>query len=138
MSDVYSSDAEWALRSYLRTVLGSGIKVWLGQPQGTPTLPMVVITGRLGGGPDLYIPLDDPRVSFDCWGPAGGNGRKAAVDTKRALITALAGMDGVKLDADTLCYGAYEITDRWAPDDTDPDNVIPRYVVDASLTLRSP
>jgi hypothetical protein len=138
MSSVFVADVEWAMRTWLRIQAGPSIKIWLGQPQGDPTFPMIVINGRLGGSPDLDVPLDQPRMTFDCWGPPGGGGRKQALDAMRVLVTSLTGIENTVLDADTFAYGAYDITVRWAPDATDPDNVIPRYVVDASLTLRSP
>lgn len=130
-------DTEWALRGYLRAQLGSTVKVWLDKPKGTPAFPMVVIVGRIGGGPDPYVPVDAPRISLEVWGSPGGDGRKTARDTMSALVDVLHRLEGEALDAGTVAYGASDIKVVWMPDRSDPDNVIPRYVVDATVFVRS-
>lgn len=132
------SDADWAFRTYLRATLGPTIGVWSAKPKGTPSFPMIIINGRLGGGPEPGIPMDNPRLSFDVWGEASGNGRRQAVVAMKALVGALGDLDNEMLDPETYGFGAYDISVRWLPDESDPDNVLPRYVVDASMTLRSP
>lgn len=136
MTDTYLSDADWALRAYLRATLGPTRKVWSAFPTGTPTFPLIVIQGRVGGGPDGSVPVDNPRVSFQVWGANGGEGRKAMQDLTKLLVEALGDLENKPLDANTYAYGVSGINVIWLPDDSDPDNVLPRNIVDVSVMLR--
>jgi hypothetical protein len=129
------TDWEWSLREWVRDQLPS-VKTWFEPPKGSPSTPMITISGQIGGGPDAYLPIDSPRVSFSIWGPPGGDGRKAAGDIMRDLVHDLDNVNG-PLDDETYCYGASGIGIIWAPDRSDPDNVLPRYIVDATLTTRA-
>jgi hypothetical protein len=129
-------DVEWALREWLRAELPA-IKVWLDVPKGTPTFPLIVIGGRIGGAPDRYVPIDQPRVSFSVWGGPGGNGRKLARDVMSLLVDTIVTAESVLLDLNTFSYGAAVESIMWLPDDSDPDNVLARYVVDVTFGVRS-
>ena len=86
------TDWEWSLREWLREYF-PGEKIWFDPPKGSPTVPMITISGQIGGKPDDYLPIDNPRVSFSVWGP-GGDGRKAAVDLKNDLVEHSAPSEG--------------------------------------------
>jgi len=128
-------DWEWSLREWLRATFPDN-KVWFDPPKGTPVVPMITISGQIGGAPDAYVPTDHPRASLTIWGPPGGDGRKAAVDLKNELIDALDELGGF-LDDEAYAYGARVTSVLWAPDRSDPNNVIPRYIVDLTLSLRA-
>jgi hypothetical protein len=98
---------------------------------------MITISGQIGGSPDNYVPVDNPRVSLTVWGPPGGDGRQQAVDLKNDLVEALQDMDNVRLNSDTFAFGARIETVLWAPDRSDPNNVLPRYIVDLTLSVRA-
>lgn len=136
MSDLIP-DTEWALREWLRVRLGTGVKVWFDVPSGTPTFPIVTVGGRIGGGPDVSGILDQPRITFAVWGGPGGDGRKLARETMTALVGVLESAENVPLDAATYAYGIVVDSIQWLPDETDRDNRLARYVVDASLAVRS-
>jgi len=127
-------DTEWSLREWLRAQLPT-IKVWFDVPSGTPTFPLITLGGRIGGAPDQI--LDHPRMSFSVWGGPGGNGRKLSRTAMSALVELLNSAENIPLDADTFAYGAVVDSVLWLPDESDPDNRIARYVVDASFTVRS-
>jgi len=97
---------------------------------------MITIGGQIGGRPDAYLPMDSPRTSLTVWGPPGGDGRQAAVDLKNELVAELQALAG-PLDSDTYAFGAIVDQILWAPDRSDPNNVIPRYIVDLTLSLRA-
>ena len=128
-------DWEWSLREWLRAIFPDE-KVWFDPPRGTPSAPMITISGQIGGGPDNYVPVDNPRVSFTIWGPPGGDGRQQAVDLKNDIVEELRALGG-NLDLDTYAFGARIDQVLWAPDRSDPNNVIPRYIVDALLSVRA-
>ena len=135
MSDSELPDWEWSLREWLRTTFPDD-KIWFDPPKGTPSVPMITFSGQIGGRPDADMPIDYPRTSISIWGPPGGDGRKAAVDLKNELVDALSGLSG-NLDGETYGFGARIDSVLWAPDRSDPNNVIPRYIVDVSLAVRA-
>jgi hypothetical protein len=128
-------DWEWSFREWLRTTFPDD-KIWFDPPRGTPVVPMITIGGQIGGLPDSYLPLDAPRTSLSVWGPPGGDGRQAAVDLKNELVAELEALAG-PLDGDTYAYGAIVTQVLWFPDRSDPNNVIPRYIVDLTLSVRA-
>ena len=128
-------DWEWSLREWLRNHFPDD-KIWFDPPKGSPVVPMITLSGQIGGQPDADMPIDNPRASFSIWGPPGGDGRKAAVDLKNELIDRLRGMGG-DLDGEAYGFGARIDSVLWAPDRSDPNNVIPRYIVDATLSFRA-
>lgn len=128
-------DTEWALRDYLRAELPAR-KVWFAEPPGKPTFPMIVITGRIGGPLAAYAPTDTPRISFSVWGGPGGDGRHAAVLATQDLTRVLWEIENVALNAEVFCYGATVDSIIWAPDASDSDNPLPRYIVDVTLAVR--
>jgi hypothetical protein len=129
------TDWEWSLREWARDQFPES-KVWFEPPKGSPVVPMITISGQIGGKPDDYLPIDNPRVSFSVWGPPGGDGRKAAVDLKNDLVERLRALGG-PLDDETYGFGARIDSVLWAPDRSDPTNVLPRYIVDATLATRA-
>ena len=135
MSDLVP-DTEWSLREWLRAELPT-VKTWFDVPNGTPTFPLITIGGRIGGAPDTDGTLDHPRISFSVWGGPGGNGRKSARETMSALVDLIATAENVPLDAETYAYGGVVDSVLWLPDESDPDNRLARYIVDASFTVRS-
>jgi hypothetical protein len=58
------------------------------------------------------------------------------VDLKNDLVAELQALAG-QLDSDTYAHGARIDSILWAPDRSDPNNVIPRYIVDATLSVRA-
>ena len=129
-------DTEWAIREWLRTEL-AGIKSWFGTPKGSPSYPYIEIVGRIGGAPDVYTPLDNPRVSFACWGGPGGGGRELAVNAMRDLVELIHDTEATLLDPETFGYTGTVDSILWTPDDSDPDNSLARYIVDATFAVRS-
>jgi hypothetical protein len=129
-------DWEWSFREWLRATFPED-KVWFDPPRGTPSVPMITITGQIGGRPHDYLPIDNPRTSLTVWGPPGGDGRKAAVDLKNDLVEALMELNNELLDDDAFAFGARVDSILWAPERSDPNNVIPRYIVDLTLSVRA-
>lgn len=133
-------DIEWALREWLRAhpTKDAGTKVWLGTPNGTPTFPYIEIVGRIGGTVDDYADVESPRISFAVWGGPGGSGHENAVLAMQWLVRALKGLAGeTLLSEETYGYGASDFTILRADDKSDPSNKLARYIVDATITVRS-
>jgi hypothetical protein len=138
------SDEEWALRAWLRAQTWTvDTFVAMGLPKGPGKFPTVEIVGRIGGGPEAVAPIDRPRVSFGCWGGPGGNGRSLAVTARNDLVGFLHTLEESEIAPATedgpgpYVFTAYDITALWVPDETDPNNPLARYVVDATLAVRS-
>jgi hypothetical protein len=131
-------DSEWSIRSWLRSELPT-VGVYFDPPKGgNVKFPLITIPGRIGGIPDVYLPfLDNPRISFQIWGGTGGGGRDQARQVMSLLAELLVTSENIPLDAQTYAYGATIDLVTWSPDDSDPDNVLARYVLDATLAVRS-
>lgn len=137
MSSEIIPDTEWALREWLRTELPA-VKVYMDPPRGgNATFPMITLGGRLGGGLDSTRSMDQPFISFSVWGSPGGAGRAQAQQTVSLLAEAIEGADNIDITPDVHLYGGRVDNLSWRPDDSDPDNVIPRYVLDATFGVRS-
>jgi hypothetical protein len=131
-------DSELAIRDWLRTQTSPTVKVWFDMPKGDPSFPLITIGGRIGGAPDQYVPTDEPRISFQVWGGAmPGQGRQNAIAALGELVTALESVTGLALNASVYAYEARVDSMLWLPDDSDPDNVLARYVVDTTWLIRS-
>jgi hypothetical protein len=135
-------DAEWALRDFLRdhssfASLDRQPKVWLEMPEeGKRTWPMITVS-RIGGGPENNNkPADNPRVSFQVWGGPGGEGRYHATEVTNALMGILHGLENEYLDEETAGLSALDITAYWNPDRSNPENILARYTVDATVKVR--
>lgn len=129
------ADVEGALRTWLRTqseitsLVGS--RVFFGYPDSTQT-PLITIS-RVGGSPQTgEAPLEDALVQFDCWGGIKNKAQAAQVMT--ALLGVLESMTPRDLDSSTKGYGASVESVFWSPD---PTNDQARYVVTATVTVRS-
>lgn len=126
------TDAEGALKTYLRGLPDTpwAQRVFFGVPkQKTPTMPLLVV-GRIGGGPQFgETPLEDVRLSIDCWGIA----KQQAADTMRALTTAIFDLASTDLDDETVALNGSVDSVVWLPDDTVG---LSRYSVDVTLTLK--
>lgn len=139
MSEAYP-DVEGALRSWLRTAIGSQ-RVFFGLPKQVTesSFPLVVIT-RVGGGDEAGdAAVDTATIQLDCWGSidtASGYGKKATATTlKNSVRSALNDLaNGADLTAAVRCLGAQVESDVWSPD---PDDDRPRYVLTASVTAIS-
>jgi hypothetical protein len=124
-------DTEAAVKAAAKTALPvlAG-RVFYSVPEGTPALPLLTVA-LISGGPDNgEAPLDRPRLTFSCWGKT----KLEASDLYRDLVTWLRRLDSVQLDSSTFCYGVTDIFATWQPDD---EARLARYVVDATLTVRS-
>jgi hypothetical protein len=131
------TDEEWALRFWLRAEFGPATKIYFKEPTGTPSFPLVVIWGRIGGAPMAGFPIDQPRVSFHCWGGPGGGGRGLAVQARNKLVTLLNGVADTLLDPTTVAMWATVDSVQWTPDESDESNPLARFTVDATLGIRS-
>ena len=139
MSDSYP-DVEGALRSWLRTELGTQ-RVFFGLPKQVTesSFPLVVLT-RVGGGDEAGdAAVDQATLQLDCWGSidaASGYGKKStATALKNSVRSALNSLaNGADLTAAVRCLGASVESDVWVPD---PDDDRPRYVLTATITAIS-
>lgn len=131
-------DVEGAVRAWLRTVnLGpaSGL-VYFGVPK-QPKFPLVVLR-RAGGGPQAgYSPVDDARISFDCWADT----KSAASLVARRLLSNIDQLSMVAVAAHhaVLLGGVILLGPLWRPDTearTAQGLPRPRYIVDAQITVR--
>lgn len=129
-------DAEGAVRAWARAnaaiVAAFTGGIYFGPPEGTPTFPLLRVQ-RVGGGPVAGdTPIDDAAISFLAWGS-----NKAQV---AAAVMVLASEVESMLCGTAMGSGAVGLGARvtlgpvWSPD---PDTDRPRYVLDASFSIRA-
>lgn len=129
-TDVENAHRLW-LRGKIETVAGRVLFAYPEQrpDEPDPVLPLITVQ-RVGGGPlGGEAPLDDARLSYECW---GRNKREADI-AARALVGLLRDTAGVQLSDDVYLYGVHDITTLWAPDD---EAKLARYIVTATSTVR--
>jgi hypothetical protein len=125
------ADVEYATREWLR-VLPSitalvGTRVHFGIPANA-TFPLIVIT-RVGGGPDLYLPIDRARLSLSCWGQT----KQSAARVAQLVASEIRELDNTAMGADAVGFAGSVASIIWLPD---PTSGTPRYVVEAGLSVR--
>ncbi len=137
MPEVPTFDAEFEVRAWARAhprlvPLIAG-RTFFGLPR-EPVYPLIVL-GRVGGGLDPSdAPIDRPRISFACWGPAGNTSRADASTvayTLRAIALGL--VHGTPVGA-VFASGAatLELGPLWLPD---RKTGRARYVLDLAFHL---
>lgn len=124
-------DTEGAVKAALKAALPQVAgRVFYKVPKGTPSLPLVTLALISGGPDDGEAPIDEPRLTFDCWAVS----KEEASDVKRALVSWMRSLSGTMLDDHTFCYYVSGINVTWLPDN---DAQLARYVVDATFTVAS-
>lgn len=136
MTTALAVDVEGATRSWLRdhpTVADAVTKTFVdGLPKdykpGTDGACINVV--RVGGRPDLYVPLDTADLQLDVWA-----GRKhEAADVLLLLLDALRALaPGTVTDRGEL-LAAEVLNVLYLPD---PESDTPRYAVTAAVTARA-
>lgn len=136
--DVEGGVRSWArANSLLTPLLGSGTtaRVFFGVPTSydPKTNGAALVLYRSGGAPRPgATPLDQPRLTFDCWGASKADAASLAV----AVVEAIERVgQGTALGASLRAVSASVVMGPlWLPD---PESGTPRYVVDASWTVRA-
>lgn len=129
MSTDAFTDVENEVRVWARGlgITGVGTSVFFDIPDKEPPFPLITLA-RIGGGAQRgEAPLEDPRLSFQCWAHTKLEAANAALDLANALREARS----VLLLEHTYAYGFEDINLLWAPD---AETKLPRYVVDCTLT----
>lgn len=120
---------EWLLTTSVAPLVTN--KIYLAMPKGAP-LPSVTLS-RVGGTsiPGSDIPLDAARISFHVWAA----NRPQAKSIKLALLNEIESL-GYQPEyvgsQGRIKYGEL-LSDIWFPD---PDDDIPRYIVDATMCVQ--
>lgn len=103
-----------------------------GIPKGAPR-PSIVIR-RVGGSPSVSdVPIDEPRISFECWADT----QSAAANLAGVLVSELQSLvlNGGYIQNNTRLKSAEVLSWLWLPDPG--TGSVPRYVVDARFTILS-
>jgi hypothetical protein len=127
------ADVEGAVRAWARArpliVAQVGTRSFFGFPDGGE-LPLLTLK-RAGGAPAGDVPLDFPRISFECWGRTKAEAAAVASAVKAEAESMTA---GTQMAPGVLGYGASVELDLWAPDKTSGRA---RYVVDVVFTMKA-
>jgi hypothetical protein len=126
------ADVEAACRTWLRSAGSSaGARVYFNVPDKDPTGPWVTVN-RVGGGPlqGTDAPTDAARVSFSCWGGTKFQAQQLSAEVSSAVFALKFG----DTMGSSICCAAELLSVLWAPD---PVSNTPRYLVDATIMVRS-
>lgn len=137
-TDAEGAVHEWALAqpgivSAARTNTSGRPNIYLGLPNGSP-MPAVSIY-RSGGAPRPFtdVPVDEPRITFDCWGANRADAKAlaaAVVSAAESLNDSAAFMTA----AGDRLHSAEVLLWLFRPDQTS-QKPVPRYVVDIRFAI---
>lgn len=127
-------DAEGASRTYLRAQTSDRLvgRVFFDVPLGNPTFPLATVSLLNLVPQQGEAPLFDAHISMDVWGQS----KKDAIDATLEIVGVITGIRSVLLDAATFGYNGQVDSVIWLPQ-VDVDRRLARYVIDATLTVRS-
>ncbi len=125
------TDVEGPVKAWAAATLG--LRVFFGKPQSDTsalTGPLVVLS-RIGGGPEQHVPVDQPRLSFACYGRT----KAEAATTAAAVVEALWSLQAGTMLGSLRALGASGIFGPlWQPEVVGGAEH-PRYIVDATVSV---